>query len=169
MIRAGLLSIVLLGACGVGEDPTPNPTDRQCTATMNVTGSFVQGVAPPLNNDGTAYEGCWPVGTWTFTTTLDQNDCSPAPTMLPSYSFKGTLMTDPDTGDMLQQFAYLTDPNAHALIRVSAAGNKACEGELSIYSDDYKTVWTLKPWLNPDNTIVGDGEYSMYTNAQTPE
>ena len=166
MTRAGLLSIVLFGACGVGEDPVPNPTDRQCSATMNVTGSFVQGVAPPLNNDGTAYEGCWPVGTWTFAATIDQNDCSPAPVVLPSYSFKGTLVQDVDTGDMLQHFDYLTDPSAHSIIRVTAAGNKACEGELSLYSTDGKQVWILKPWLNPDNTIVGDGEFAMYTNSQ---
>jgi hypothetical protein len=166
MTRAGLLTIVLLGACGVGQDPVPNPTARVCTATMSVTGSFVRGVAPPLNPDGTMYEGCWGVGTWTFQATVNQNDCTPAPTMLPQYSFQGTLTTDPDTGDQIQQYAYVTDPSARSIVRVSAAANAACEGELSLYSSDGIKVTSLKPWLNPDNTIVGDGEFAMYTNDQ---
>jgi hypothetical protein len=133
---------------------------------MSVTGSFVRGVAPPANPDGSAYEGCWPVGTWSFHATVDMNDCDKPPTMLPQYSFQGTLTTDPDTGDQVQQFAYLTDPNARSIVRVSEAGNSACEGELSLYSPAGTEVWTLKPWLNPDNTIVGDGEYALYTNDQ---
>ena len=41
-----------------------------------------------------------------------------------------------------------------------------CEGELSIFSPDGKQIWDLKPWLNVDNTIVGDGEYSLYGSDQ---
>ena len=166
MMKAGLLSIILLGACGVGEDPVPNPTARVCSATMSVTGSFVRGVAPPLNADGSMYEGCWPVGTWTFSATVGMNDCAKTPTMLPQYSFQGTLGTDPQNGDPVQQFAYLTDPAAHNIIRVSAAGNAMCEGELSLYSPTGTEVWSLKPWLNTDNSIIGEGEYALYTNDQ---
>jgi hypothetical protein len=86
--------------------------------------------------------------------------------MLPQYAFQGSLKTDVDTGDQLQQYAYLTDPSARSIIRVSAAGNAMCEGELSLYSSDGKQVTSLKPWLNPDNTIVGDGEFALYTNDQ---
>jgi hypothetical protein len=172
-MRAGLLSIGLvsvLGACGVGEEPGPNNTlGRVCTSQLSVTGSFVQGAAPPLNNDGTTYEGCWPVGTWTFSASVEQNDCATPPQMLPSYAFKGSLITDPETQDQVQSFSYLTDPSAHAIIRVSAAGNATCEGELSVFSPDGLQVWTLKPWLNTDTTISGEGEYSLYTDDQWVE
>jgi hypothetical protein len=167
MMKAGLLSIILLGACVAGDAPAPNNTlGRVCTSTLSVTGSFVRGAAPPLNNDGTTYEGCWPVGTWTFKAAIDQNDCATPPQMLPSYVFTGTLVVDPQTQDMLQSFTYTTDPNAHSIVKVSAAGNAMCEGELSLYSADGKQVWNLKPWLNADNTITGEGEYDLYGTDQ---
>jgi hypothetical protein len=176
MKRAGLLAICLVAACGVGEDPPPgtgsgsgsdnNTLGRICTATLSVMGSFTPGAAAPTNPDGTAYEGCWPIGTWNFTAQVAMNDCDTAPTMLPSYSFQGTLTTDAATGDPLQNFKYLTDPTAHAIVHVSAAGYATCEGELGIYSPDGKQVWNLKPWLNTDHTIIGEGEYDLYGSDQ---
>ena len=77
-----------------------------------------------------------------------------------------TLVVDPQTQDMLQSFTYTTDPNAHSIVKVSAAGNAMCEGELSLYSADGKQVWNLKPWLNADNTITGEGEYDLYGTDQ---
>ena len=175
MKRAGLLAICILAACGVGEDPLPgsgsgsgsdqNTLDRVCTSTLSITGLFQRGDAPPLNPDGTAYEGCWPIGTWTFMAKVETNDCATAPTMLPQYSFIGTVTTDPQTGDPLQDFAY-SDPSAHAIVKVSAASNAQCEGELGLYSADGKQVWNLKPWLNLDNTIGGEGEYDLYNSDQ---
>jgi hypothetical protein len=163
MMKAGLLSFILLGACVTGDAPPPNNNlGRVCTSTLSVTGSFVRGAAPPLNNDGTTYEGCWPVGTWTFKAAVVQNDCQTAPAMLPQYAFTGSLVVDPMTQDMVQKFTYTTDPTAHATVKVSAAGDATCEGELGVFSPDGKQVWTLKPWLNVDNTITGEGEYDLY-------
>ena len=53
-------------------------------------------------------------------------------------------------------------------MKVSEGGSGLCEGELSIYSADGKTVWLLKPELNADNTITGDGEYGQYSTDQWP-
>jgi len=35
-----------------------------------------------------------------------------------------------------------------------------------VFSPDGLQVWNLKPWLNTDNTINGEGEYALYTNDQ---
>lgn len=173
MMRAVVLCVGVLGAgCSVGGDPPTcagascgDQLQRVCGSTLTVSGSFTQSAAPPT----TPYDGCWPIGTWTFSAAVATNDCQTAPSMLPAYSFQGTTTVDPDTGDLLQQFSYLTDPTAHNLIRVSEAGNKACEGELDLYSPDGLQVWTLKPWLDANNVVSGEGDYWLYkTNQWVP-
>ncbi|MEP6863295.1 MAG: hypothetical protein ABJE66_21905 [Deltaproteobacteria bacterium] len=178
MIRAGIVAICLLGACTTGDDPGAggggggggsgsdnNTLDRICTAQLAITGTFVPGQAAPLNPDGSTYEGCWPIGTWTFAATVAMNDCATAPTMLPSYAFVGTVTTDPQTGDPLQNFMYTTDPTAHTIVHVSEASNAQCEGEVDVYSTDGKQIWNMKPWL-ATGTITGEGEYSLYNSNQ---
>jgi len=177
MIKAGILSICLLAACTTGDDPGSggggsgsdnNTLDRSCTAALTITGTFAAGQAAPLNPDGSTYEGCWPIGTWTFSAALvaGMDTCSTAPTPLPSYSFVGTVTTDPNTGDPLQNFMYLTDPSAHTIVHVSEASNAQCEGEVDVYSADGTQVWNLKPWLNTDKSVTGEGEFQQYNSNQ---
>ena len=186
MKRAGILSICLLsgllGACVTGDDPGAgggggggggggsgsdnNTLDRICTAQLAITGTFTAGQAAPLNPDGTAYVGCWPIGTWKFSATVGTDTCSTPPTMLPSYSFVGTVTTDPQTGDPLQNFMYTTDSTSHVIVHVSEASNAQCEGEVDVYSADGKQLWNMKPWLNTDKTITGEGEYALYGSDQ---
>jgi hypothetical protein len=170
----------LLGACVTGDDPTGggggggggggsgsdgNTLDRVCTAQLAITGTFTPGQAAPLNPDGTTYVGCWPIGTWKFSATVSMNTCATAPTMLPEYAFVGSVTTDPQTGDPLQNFMYTTDPSAHTIVHVSEASNAQCEGEVDVYSTDGKQIWNMKPWL-ATGTITGEGEYSLYNSNQ---
>lgn len=174
MSRVGILSALLLAACGVGEDPNGgggsgsdnNTLDRICTADLTITGTFAPGQAAPTNPDGSTYVGCWPIGKWTFSVTVANNNCGTAPTPLPSYSFQGTVTTDPQTGDPLQNFMYLTDPSAHTIVHVSEASNSQCEGEVDVYSADGTQVWNMKPWLDTTHAITGQGEFAMYGSDQ---
>jgi len=166
MTRAAALSIAIFAACTSGDAPGPDNTlGRTCSATLAISGSFVLGQPAPTNPDGSPYTGCWPIGTWTFSATVGDSDCSAAPTLLPSYSFVGTTGSDSD-GDFTESFAYTTDPTAHAIIKVTEAGNAQCEGELDLFSTDGMTEWDLSPWLNTDHSITGEGMYSQYTTDQ---
>jgi hypothetical protein len=178
-----LASLVLIGACGVG-DPAPptNPmqaAERLCTDTYTLAGNFSLGMASPdrVDNetqqppgDGTPdIQGCWPVGTWTFTLTRTGGDCSPAPT-LPSVTFQVDFIDDPI------EPAYeeiLTAPSiADHRLHVSQGGGGLCEGGLELYSADGKEVFNLHPTLNVFNTngpLGGSGEFSRFSKNQTPE
>jgi hypothetical protein len=175
MRLAGALAISLFAVgCGVG-DPNDggtqmNPLGRQCTATFTTQGTFAPDTAnpPPVDpTDGTPYEGCWPIGVWTFTAKIADNDCSPAPQLASQYQFKGTMTVNED-GDPVQSFAYMTDPSARNIVKVSQGGSGLCEGEVQLFSADGLTMWLFKPALNADNSITGDGEYGVFDSNQWP-
>lgn len=71
-------------------------------------------------------------------------------------------------GDIVPVYAYLTDPAARYIVKVSQGGSGLCEGEVDLYSADGKTVYSLKPELNADSSITGDGEYNIYGTDQWP-
>ena len=138
----------------------------QCSAMFTVTGSFVQSDPRPADNP----DGCWPVGMWTFTAQAvpNTNTCDPTPVPLPQYQMQGTATTDPTTGEYDESFSYVTDPSAHVIVKANEGGSGSCEGDLSIYSADGKQVWSLKPELNLDFSIVGAGEFDIYDTNQWP-
>jgi hypothetical protein len=169
MRLAGISAFFLLATgCGVGDDggmnTNPNPNGRVCGATLTTSGSFVPDTASPPPTD---YQGCWPVGMWTFTVSVAMNDCAAAPQPLSQYQIKGTTTLD-QNGDPEPQMSYVTDPNARVIVKYSEGGSGLCEGELDLYSTDGTKVWLLKPELNADNSITGDGEYAEYTTDQFP-
>ena len=153
-------------ACTTGDTGTGGVTQGiQCSAALIVTGTFVQGEARPVTNPN----NCWPIGMWTFTAALDTSmptACSPAPVPLPQYQFSGTTVLDPQTGDELQVFTYLTDPTINNIAKANQGGVGSCEGDLSLYSADGKQVWSLKPEMFLDNTISGLGEFRVYDKDQ---
>lgn len=174
MLRiAGVCALVLASGCLVSSDPGPvgdddgNTLGRLCTVNLTTTGTFVQSEAPPANpEDGTPYTGCWPIGTWTFTASLGDGDCTTQPSLLPQYQFKGEQMLDPDEGNYYQVFTYMTDPSARNRVKVSQGGDGLCEGELDLFSADGKEVWILKPELYADGHLGGNGEYQLYDSDQ---
>jgi hypothetical protein len=168
MRLAGLMLIACVG-CTSGDTPL-EPNGRLCGATLTSNGTFTPDPTAMPNPNGT---GCWPYGTWSFSMSIVMNDCAAAPMLLSKYEFTGKQMIDPATGDILPVFAYTTDPsNTRVIVKVTeggtSGGNGGCEGELDIYSTDGKTVTSLKPQLNGDNTITGDGEYTEYGSNQWP-
>jgi hypothetical protein len=150
--------------CTTGDTPVM-PNGRLCGSTLSANGTFAPdpNATPPV--DGT---GCWPAGTWTFSMSIVENDCSPAPTLESQYQFKGEQTLDMNGDPVVDTFTYLTDPSARAIVKVSEGGAGLCEGEVDLYSTDGKTVWLLKPELNADNTITGDGEYGVFSSDQWP-
>jgi hypothetical protein len=170
MLRiAGVCALVLGTGCLVQSDPDPvTGTDmlgRVCTTQLGVTGSFVQSKAPPPHEDGTPYTGCWPIGTWTFSATVGESDCTAKPALLSQYQFKVEEMLDGD-GIPYQVNTYMTDPSVHNRVKVSQGGDGLCEGELNLFSADGKEVWILKPELYADLHLGGSGEYQLFKSDQ---
>jgi hypothetical protein len=158
LVLAGVLSTA---AC-VSDPPTnTNMNGIVCQSTFKVTGSFAVGQTQPAD-----VFGCWPIGTWTFTATMDTNGCATAPALLPSYSFKGVQTVDAN-GDPLQTFTYLTDPATHSRVKVSEIGGSRCEAGVELFSPDGLQYWNFKPTLEADKTTVdGFGEYALYMTNQ---
>ncbi len=213
MSKAGayLIATVLLGACGVGDendvpDPAdPNPNRLRCSAALRTTGTFTESATNPRPNDplgpdgelGTADDntlpigGCWPVGTWTFTasvdTTVDVVDITgdgagdrcgelsgtQAPTLESSYSFKVDRVDDPDSDGLLETYQYLgSSPNFFA-VKISEGGGGDCEGIMEFKSVDSTQWWTLNPNIctsancaPPSSTITGLGDFTSYLDPQ---
>ena len=110
---------------------------------------------------------CWPVGTWTFTAKVGTTDCTPAPTPAAQYVMTG--ITQPDqNGDPQPVMQFTGDAGIRSIAKYSDGGSGLCEGELDLYSTDGKTVWLLKPELNADNSLTGDGEYGVFSTDQYP-
>jgi hypothetical protein len=129
-----------------------------CEGTTNVKGFFTQSTAAP-----TGEPGCWPVGTWTFTSTMKSTSCSSQPQMDQQYQF--SVARDADDNESYQ---ILSPDHPEAIIRVTAAGGALCEGEFRYYSPDGKTVINLKPHLFANNTLSGQGQFAQYTADQRP-
>lgn len=177
-----------------GDDPStmPNPNGHVCGATFSVTGAFAadQSAPPP-----SGYTGCWPAGTWTFAAQMVDNNCSQAPMLQSSYSFKGqqefTCSADeitrctqdsdcasltPSTCDFQQpivdKFTLITpDPSMFQnIVKVSELGNAICEGEVDLYSPDGTQVWEFRPDLQQavGGNLTGQGTFDIYTTNQWP-
>ena len=174
-----VLGFSLLGACTTGNN-APDPTGRLCSTHYTVSGTFMQSTARPADNQ----DGCWPVGTWTFSVAVDttqDNTCNPAPTPLPMYQMEADWVADPnDPGQMVETFKYDTDPSVLNHVSVTeggvimggnGSGFGACAGELDLWDAACTHVWTLQPeadTYDPGGTIQGQGEYSEYGSMHCP-
>jgi hypothetical protein len=136
--------------CTVGTSVTPL---KICEAMLALSGSFAPSTPKP---DDVA--GCWPVGRWTFSATVEMNSCEQPPKLEPQYQFD--VVRDAED---VETYAYFTDPaDERAFIKVTSGGGGLCEGGLLIYSDDGKEILNLKPALQADQTLNGFGEYDVY-------
>src|ERR1700761_3397767 len=104
-----------------------------CSTFYSSSGTFVPNTAdpPPAN-----FSGCWPIGNWTFSLTINTNEatgggtdtCSTAgkePTPLAMYQFTGTTSMDAN-GDPVESFSYTpqsNDPTVHSTIKVTEGGS----------------------------------------------
>ena len=186
MMRPGRASVLfslltLVGACGVGGDDTQMPGGGSgtpipgidegmlCSATFKITGTFAPGTAPrPIDPEsGLPSTACWPVGTWTFTAQMDSNQCSSAPTVLSSYSFRVDRTPADDGGDdTVQTLVNLTNVGAlksHLAVSINGQG---CEGKFEVGTADGKEYWAMQPTLGKDpvvTTLAGTGDYYKFS------
>lgn len=189
MIRCASISLTLatLMACSVGEDgggggggsgSGTGSDDRDmtlgivCNSEFKITGSFAPGM-PGRPIDETTMEpigGCWPIGTWTFTAAVDPdaNECTPAPTVQASYSFRVDGMDDGD--GIVRSYTNLGSlGNLQYHLAVSGNG-QGCEGNFEVGSADGKQYWNLQPLVPNDapTMIAGKGEYALYNADAWP-
>jgi len=175
-------ALTATAACGVGGDdggmpPQPPPIDdgEICSATLAITnGTFAPGTTPrPTDPDtGLPITGCWPVGTWTFSATVDSNMCQTTPAVLPSYSFKVERMPAPDGGsDTVQVITNLTSVGSMQFhLKVSENG-QGCEADFELGSADGTHYWNMQPTLAKDpgvTTLAGGGDYVLYKGNGWP-
>lgn len=161
-------TLVLSFGCTVESDDPPmqQTSGRICSAVLTTTGTFAPDTAHP-RTDGE--EGCWPYGTWTFTASVGESDCSPAPQPLPEYTVGVNYVLD-ENGDPAQEYEYLTEPTIRHTVKVGQGGAGVCYVELLTFSDDGTELWLLKPSLFAENNVLmGDGEFSIYSDDQWDE
>ena len=143
-----------------------------CSTFYSSSGTFVPNAAdpPPAN-----FTGCWPIGAWTFSLTVNTDTmtggnvdtCATAgkePTPLSKYQFTGATSMDAN-GDPVEDFSYTPqspDPNVHSTIKVTEGGSGLCEGDVELYDSTGMKVWSLNPELNADNSVTGGAEFDLY-------
>jgi len=183
VMRNALALVLLLSACGVGDDGVPStPEPRECLANLSITGQFTMSQAAPdnVNNDTgdppgdgkPDIMGCWPTGTWTFSAAIVDNTCKTPPVLLPEYKFTATYVPDPtDPKYTYELVAPTPAAMANHRIHVSSGGGGLCEAGVELYSEDGKQFWNLLPALNTFNAsgpLTGFGEYSEWKDPQFP-
>jgi hypothetical protein len=134
------------------------PGKLLCSATLSLSGNFQQGAAPPTDFAG----GCWPSGTWTFSAQVGTNDCPNGPSLPSQFVFQ--VQEDADFNDTI---TYTTDPtNTNLSLKISGGDGGVCIGAFLIFSTDGKTVLNLRPAMQSDNSLNGQGDYSVYDTDQ---
>jgi hypothetical protein len=157
------LTLALGVAPGCLASPASPASDRQqqlgivCEAQVKIAGHFETSAARPAD-----VFGCWPVGTWTFSASVESSDCASPPALAPQYAF--AVARDADS---IETYRYLGATSSEGIaLKVSSGGSGLCEGGLMIYSADRKTLVNLKPTLHADGTITGNGEVELYATPQ---
>lgn len=159
-----LAPLALVAACDPGSvDDGQTQDELVCSASLTMAGTLAVSAPKPAEIDG-----CWPIGTWTFTATVGEHDCSAAPTPLAQYQIKVDRDLASEDPDYTWTYEYLTDPSVTADIGVTSGGGGLCEAIVMLYSADGKTVWNMHPALQADNTLNGTGDYEVHTVTQIP-
>lgn len=179
-----LLSLIFLGACGVGDEETNTPDERLCNAQLSITGTFTMSQPAPdlVNNDTNEppgdgqpdFTGCWPTGMWKFTASIDSTTCATPPTQpAQEYQFVTTYMQGSDGAGGEYDYQ-LVAPSLQAgeyRLKVSSGGGGLCEGVMELYLDGAKKAWLLHPALNVFNQsgpLTGIGEYGEFDEPIYP-
>lgn len=178
------LGVSLVG-CGVGGGgggpepggpPQPPPPDDKivCMGHFTLTGKFTPDTTAPRPNDAetnTPLEGCWPVGQWDFSATVNaqvqdpkEKACATAPTVLPKYSFKVSATTT--EGETIMTYSILA-PTTGVLSHLSVGSNgQGCVGSLELATPDGKSYWNMQPTLAKapgTTTLEGAGDFISYS------
>ncbi|MBK9029929.1 MAG: hypothetical protein IPL61_01070 [Myxococcales bacterium] len=134
-----------------------------CSAQLAHVGTTVLEAQP------VGISGCWPVGTWTFTTTVTANACGSTPMPLAQYQIKIERDLAAEEPDHTFIYSYLTDPaDTTAAVSVTSGGGGECEGEVLLFSPDGRKVWNMHPALQADGSLTGIGDYEEHSTSQIP-
>ncbi len=131
-----------------------------CESTLTVSGTFVESLAQPAD-----LMGCWPIGTWTVTATVDRLGCDPQPAfgsedLALSWVYEVTY--DEEASSHNVQF--VGDPaDERVNLKISTSGDSLCHGAMDHYALD-GTVVGFRPTLQLDGTIEGIGTYTVYSD-----
>jgi len=148
------------GGSGGGGGAVPVAGNLLCTTNLAMAGTFTQVNAPPSDFAG----GCWPDGTWVFTATVTDSDCASGMTPTVENQYKFTVTEDADFNDTI---VYNNDPaNMYVTTKISGGDGGVCVGAFMIFSADGKTVWNLRPAMQADNSINGQGDIQVWDADQ---
>jgi len=162
LLAAALAFSGCIGGAVDGDTAPPGDTHASahgivCTTELSVTGTLAEAAPQPAD-----IHGCWPVGTWKIKPEVAHSGCQQMPALAPEYSFK--VMRDLEDNET---YAYLNDPGyEHVRVKVTSGGGGLCEGGLTIYSADGKSMLNLKPQLHPGGSMDGHGAFEIYTTDQ---
>lgn len=173
LARVFLGALLALGALPGCLDVNWNPDDQDvpggsdedrdealgivCKASLAITGTFEEGAPQPPD-----VFGCWPVGLWTFTASVTENQCPDPPQLEAQYQVK--VERDAEDNEI---YTYMNDPSYERVrLKVTSGGGGLCEGGFEIYSPDGKILTNLKPALQADKTLNGFGDYEVYNEDQ---
>jgi hypothetical protein len=127
-----------------------------CESTLNVTGTFVESLAQPEG-----YMGCWPVGTWSVTATVDRLGCDPQPEVTENFVYEVTFDEEASTHNVAFTGNGMAPNDDRVNLKISTAGDSLCHGSMDHYAID-GTVWGFRPTLQLDGTLLGIGTYSVF-------
>ncbi len=184
--------------CGVGDEEEFALDQAVCTDAFKVTGSLTpkdpQRPTQDPNNPADPFTGCWPVGTWTFTVSIDPSDenildvdgdqmgdrCgvvggTKVASFEASYSFivdrkEGMDGQGPEdsytlVGAVQEGDKWTWNDKVLSRLKVTEGGGGECEGGLELFSADGKSYWNMKPALT-GTTISGFGDFKLFEKAQ---
>jgi hypothetical protein len=129
--------------------------------------------------------GCWPVGTWTFTAEVEQQGCDPQPA-LPEAMIYNVFYDDESTtigvgfpsdppevkedgrdgcedgmdNDGDGQVDDL-DTGCRVNLKISTEGDGLCHGSMDHFAVD-SSVWAFRPTLQEDGSLSGIGTYAVH-------
>jgi hypothetical protein len=158
-ILAGITLSLAASGCvgGALSGDNRNELGIQCEAALKIDGTFTASQAQPVD-----VFGCWPVGSWRFTTTVTSSDCATAPALEQEYTFEVTRDAEES-----YRISYTNDPGWPSIkMKVSGDGGGFCAGGFEIFSADGRTVTNLKPTLQAGGVLAGHGEYIVYDQSQ---
>jgi hypothetical protein len=141
-----------------GVDERLDGLDIICESTMLVTGTYVAGAPQPPE-----VLGCWPVGTWTVSATIDRLGCDPQPmftdgVFTETYSYEVVY----DAEESFIQVGFLNDPSDERVnLKISTEGDSLCHGAMDHFNLD-GTVIGFRPTLQLDGTLSGIGTYTVH-------
>ena len=135
------------------EDQRLDDLDIICESSLAITGTFTPNPVQPPADD---FTGCGGVGTWNVTTTVGRVGCNPQPTP-PSFVYEVTF----DVEAAALNVAFPADPgNNRVNLKITADGG-GCIGAFDHFELD-NSVWAIQAPLQPDNTLLGTGTYTVY-------